>query len=107
MNDTEKTIAKKLVELAIEQGYTVSVFDGEEYPVKRSRNVEVIINALGSTDHDTLTIRKPEQLAKDVPVGSIVLIWGNDRDLISDYTDNAGTNALVARTMMEFEQGAA
>jgi hypothetical protein len=107
MNDTEKTIAKKLVEITIEQGYTISVFDGEEYVVKRSRDAEVIMNALGSTDHDTLTIRKPEQLAKDTPVGSILLIWGNHRDLISDYTDNADTNALVARTMMELEGGVA
>jgi hypothetical protein len=107
MNDTEKTIAKKLVEITIEQGYTISVFDGEEYAVRRSRDAEVIMNALGSTDHDTLTIRKPEQLAKDTPVGSILLIWGNHRDLISDYTDNADTNALVARTMMELEGGVA
>ncbi len=101
MRPIEQGIAKKLIELSLAAGYTVSVFDGEETALKRSTDADAIMAALGSTDEDTLILRKPEQLTKDTPIGSILLIWGNEHDLISDHTDNVATNELVARAMME------
>lgn len=28
-------------------------------------------------------------------IGSVLLIWGNDEDLISDWSDNEATNAII------------
>lgn len=102
MTPNESNIVHKLIDLALDANYTISVFDGEEYPVKRSTCKSTVLDALGSTECDTLVFRKPEQLARDAPVGQVLLIWGNDRELISDHSDNELTNALVARTEMEW-----
>ncbi len=101
MTPTENNIVHKLLELALEAHYTVSVYDGEAYPVKRSTCRSTVLDALGSTDSDTLVFRGADhgQL-----IGQVLLIWGNDHELISNHTDNELTNALVARTEMEREQ---
>jgi hypothetical protein len=91
MKNLEMTIARKLVRKALAAGYMVSVYDGEEYAVKRSTKFTKIVEALASTSDDVLVLRT----ADGTKVGSVWLIWGNGEDLISDYTDNEATNALV------------
>lgn len=92
MTNREESIAAQLVTLALNSGYNVSVFDGEEWALKRSQHLPTILQALASTDSDTLVFRNPavEHLAANgvnvgERVGSVTLIWGNDLDLISDY----------------------
>ena len=57
---TDTTMLKAcehLVRYAIELGSTVSVFDGEEWQVKRSRDYKDIVDAIESVDEAELTIR--------------------------------------------------
>ena len=91
----ERRTATRLVRAALAAGHTVSVHDGEEYTVKRSRNETAILEALASTEADTLVIRD----SAGERVGDLCLIWGNDPDgseLIADHTDNAATTALYS-----------
>ena len=46
----EKGIAKRVVRAAIEAGYTVSLHDGGEYTVKRSRNLSEVVGAMFTVD---------------------------------------------------------
>ena len=90
----ERRTATRLVAAALAAGYTVSVYDGEEYTVKRSRESKKILEALASTEMDTLVIRD----SAGERVGSLVLIWGNDEtgeELIADHTDNPEIEALA------------
>ena len=90
----ERGVATRLVRAAIHAGYAVSVYDGEEYTVKRSRESKKILEALASTEMDTLLIRD----SAGERVGSLVLIWGNDQtgeELIADYTDKPEIEALA------------
>jgi hypothetical protein len=87
----ELPIARRLVRDALAKGYSVSVYDGEEWALKRSSKFTEIMGALASTDCDTLRFRN----AAGEIVGSVWLIWGNLDDLISDHTDNAAINDLV------------
>lgn len=98
-NQEERELVTHLIDRALEVGLTISVFDGEEYPLKRSRDKAVILETLGSTDSDSLVLRKPDQMAKDKPIGEILLIYGNGRDVISDYTDNNDTHVLVTQAL--------
>lgn len=91
MTTIETMICNALVTKALAIGYTVSVYDGEEFALKRCADKATIIAALGSTDHDALHFRN----ADGVKVGVVALIYGNGRDLISDHSDNAAINALV------------
>jgi len=90
----ERGVATRLVRAAIHAGYTVSVYDGEEYTVKRSRKERQILAALASTEEDTLLIRD----SAGERIGALCLIWGNDPDgeeLIADYTDKPEIEALA------------
>ena len=90
----ERGVATRLVRAAIHAGYAVSVYDGEEYPVKRSRKERQILAALASTEEDWLVIRD----GTGERLGSLRLIWGNDptgEELIADYTDKPEIEALA------------
>ena len=88
----EARIARKIVKDALANGWTVSVNDGEDWVVKRSDDSRAILAALCSTDSDTLRLRD----AAGERVGDILLIWGNDDDVISDHSDNAAMTAFMA-----------
>lgn len=75
------TIACKLVKALLAEGWTISVYDSEEYTVKRSTSYKAITEALASTEGDILAVRNDGQL-----LGKIWLIWENDEDVISDYS---------------------
>ena len=84
----ERRVARKLVAHILgHDKATISVNDGEEWTVKRSRRAEEIASALCTTGEDT--IRWYDE-AGDA-VGSFLLVWGNEDDgseLIADHTDN-------------------
>lgn len=91
MDTTEKMIATALVTKALNIGYVISVYDGEEFPIKRCALKTEIIDALASTECDVLHFRDGD----GNKVGCVALIYGNGRDLISDHSDNPAINALV------------
>lgn len=80
----EAAIATKLVDTLLAKGCTISVSDGEEWTVKTSTNRDGILNALNTTDADTIRARTPN----GDKLGDFDLIWGNGCDLLSDHTAN-------------------
>jgi hypothetical protein len=88
-SETERRIVGKLVQDALAGGYSLSVWDGEEMTVVESVDPDEIYKALASTDSDTLYIHTRE---KNPP--GVVLVWGNDCCIISDY--NTSLDALLA-----------
>lgn len=89
----ERRTATRLVAAALAAGYTVSVYDGEEYTVKRSRKSKEILEALATTGEDALVIRD----SAGERLGVLSLIWGNNPsgdELISDHSDNDAMEAL-------------
>lgn len=91
VDTTELAIVYKLVDLILSNSWTISVWDGEAFPVKRSNNKKTIIEAMFSTEEDTLVLRN----SAGEKVGSIYLIYGNGEDLISDHSDNDTINHIV------------
>lgn len=90
--EMENNIAAKIVDDALALNYSISVFDGEEYPVKRSSDREEILKALNSTGIDNLKIWNSEGGC----VGIVALVWGNAGwELISDYTATPSMEALL------------
>jgi len=80
--EIENMIAGLLVERILLNCCTVSVNDGEETTLRRSCNMKEIKDALGTTEADFLIINGED----GERVGYFWLIWGNGRDLISDYS---------------------
>lgn len=78
----ELTIVRKLTTDLIAAGYLITVDDGEDEPVRGSKDVDAIMDAAFAVDEAYLRVRKP-----GMPVRSFVrLIFGNTGwDVISDY----------------------
>lgn len=80
--EEERKIATKLVKRFIDLGWSISVDDGEEITVRRSISPKTVLQALATTDSDTLIVT--DQYGRKI--GSVWLVWGNGSDLISDWT---------------------
>jgi hypothetical protein len=79
----EKGIAKRVVRAAIAAGYTVSLWDGGEYTVKRSSKLSEIVGAMFTVDEESLEIRD----AEGGLIGTVWMVYGNDGfDAINDFT---------------------
>ena len=92
---SERGVTNRLVSAALKRGYLISVYDGEDWVVRRSFTRHDILSALCTTEHDVLRLSHPDETA----IGNIWLIWGNEPDgseLIADYTDNQIISDLVA-----------
>jgi hypothetical protein len=82
----ERAIVGRCVRDALRAGYSVSVNDGEGFPIRRSRNATLIMRALFSTDEERLYIHASDTGRR---VGWVFLVYGNDGpDVIADYTCN-------------------
>jgi hypothetical protein len=89
--DIERKIYSRIVKDALAGGYEISVFDGEEYPLKRSTSYKKIMDAGFSTDQDALVFFKDGNR-----LGWVSLIYGNSGwDVISDYVANDEIEALL------------
>ena len=79
----EKGIAKRVVRAAIEAGFTVSLWDGGEWTVKRSSKLPEVMRAMFTVDEERLDIRDSEGGF----IGHVWFIYGNDGwDALGDYT---------------------
>ncbi len=83
----ERAIIRKLCEYAIKElGYSVSVFDGEEYPVRKCQDMAVIMEAVCACDEEWLVFHHHLSDRKNHMIGNVYLIYGNDGpDVIADY----------------------
>lgn len=90
-NPVEAVLAKRLLDKALKRGWRVSVYDGEEWTVKQSADRQTILDALATTEADTLLFRD----ADGQKIGRVWLIWGNGEDLISDSSDVPALNELI------------
>ena len=78
----------RLLDYAARMGWTVSVFDGEEWTVAGEKP-SAIPPHLGSTEMDVLQFRKD-----GAPVGRMVLIYGNSgEEVIADHSANDAMEA--------------
>lgn len=85
-------IYEKLIRRGLEAGYVVSIFDGQEWSVERSRNeTEILAARISVTDFTKIRFRT--MIGKFV--GDVVLIYVDNDDVIADWTDNSATDELM------------
>jgi len=96
----ESKIARKLVNAILARGLTISVYDGGETTLARSKDKRAILAAMGTTGCDTLTARNDS----GARVASFMLVYGNAEDgseLIADHS--AGDIALDIYDLLGLE----
>lgn len=92
----ERAMLITLVHEALKGGNMISVYDGEEWCVKKSTDKQAIHLGLFTTDSDNIVVRNKD----GDRLGAFWLIYGNDGyDVISDYSVNPWTEDLWARVL--------
>lgn len=82
MPKAEQTIVRKVLKAVLAAGYSVRVHDGEElHPMTKVESEAW--DALGNTDIDRLYVHDG-----DKRVGSILFVWGNGEEIVSDSSWN-------------------
>jgi hypothetical protein len=76
---------ESLVQYALDNNATVSVWDGEEWQLKRSSNYNDILEAINSVDISELRFRDKDQ---DVVIlgWALIVLDNEDYATVSDYT---------------------
>lgn len=92
----EAKVARALVgEILKHPGHSISVFDGEQFVLKRSRRAGEVLDSMGSTGLDLLIVRN-----EGLWVSSFHLVYGKAVDgseLIADHSiRDFATDTLVA-----------
>jgi hypothetical protein len=85
-NEDAVKAATRLIDGVLASGYSVNVFDSEEWTLKGSTDREEILNALGTTSDDRIEVMN----ADGERIGMFWLIYENGSDALSDwhYTDH-------------------
>ncbi|MCF3643316.1 hypothetical protein LXM94_25515 [Rhizobium sp. TRM95111] len=87
----ERRIAKAAIGGLLDAGFFLSVYDGEEFALRRSRDAKAIAAVMGATDEESLLAYRPNPATDAAPrwqrVGSVLFVYGNDGwDVIADYS---------------------
>lgn len=88
MDTYEKKIATKLIEALLEAkpDTFLAVHDSEEFTRSlATRDVSQLLADMASTDMDKLYIVTRPELVHTDYLGWVLLVWGNGRDLISNW----------------------
>lgn len=89
----ERLIVRAAVDGLLAAGYSVSVCDGDAWPVERSVEAGAVMAGLFACDTEWLRVYKAD--GPDF-IGSVLLIYGNDGyDVIADHSVSL-TDALGA-----------
>lgn len=96
----ERAIVRRAVRdilAAADGAYCVSVFDGEEWPVKSCRELDTIMADIGQCDEEMLVVRHlPVDGKIGDRLGSMFLVYGNGGwDVICDHTDSPAMHELL------------
>lgn len=87
----ERAIVRRIVLDALDLGALISVHDGEEWALRKSNDMEQIMDEIMSTDMDTLVFHSAGMV-----VGNVTLIYGNDGyDVIADHSSNPDMEELL------------
>lgn len=88
----ERVIIQEILGAADARFLSVSLWDGEEWAVKATRDFAKVKAVIGATEESLLRFRN----ADGEDVGTVQLFHGNGPDVIGDYTDAPDVHALVA-----------
>jgi hypothetical protein len=93
-NKVEARIVRAIVSDALKMGYTVSVYDGEEFAIERSSNRSAILAECAATDEDRLYFTRNGQTKA---IGVVWIIYGEGDTCMTDWTDTDEVNAILKR----------
>ena len=80
---------RSLVKYALAKEMTISVWDGEEWQVKKSTGYKAIIDAIESVDEAQLRIRDKDS---NIVAWALIIHDTGDDENVADFSDNEFMN---------------
>ena len=102
----ERKILQELVfHIIMDDEQDISIWDGEEYAIKRSTNITDILSAMSHTDSDTIVVSDSGISESDSAYrGSVYVIYGNEPEyVITDYSAHEWLTELVESITDKYE----
>jgi hypothetical protein len=93
-NKIEATIVRAIVTDALKLGYSVSVYDGEEFGIENSTDRKAILAECAATDEDRLYFTPVGQTKA---TGVVWIIYGEGDTCLTDWTDTPEMNEILRR----------
>lgn len=93
-NKIEARIVRAIVSDALKLGFSVSVYDGEEFAIERSTDRSKILAECAATDTDHLYFTPVGQTKA---TGMVWIIYGEGETCVTDWTDTPEVNAILKR----------
>jgi len=96
---------KNLVDYALAQGLVVSVYDGEEWAVRQSRDAKTICEAIESVDEASINIiRNDDPFAGAIAWAYISAYGVGPDETVIDHTDNEWMEEWWQQYKQQIEQ---
>lgn len=99
---TEEFIVANTVRNAIRAGFAIRVNDGE-WLYQPCRDLEQIMRDATATEETTLLIVSVSDPSN--VLGAIYFVYGNDIDILTDYSDNPLTESMLCSVENLAKQG--
>lgn len=100
----EKSL-RQLIAAAVKGGYAVSVFDGEEWSLTRSKDEAEIFDTATGVDEAKLNIWKSNGGGSWTKLGWMLLVYGNDEEtVVADHVDKPELGALYDASLVKMEE---
>lgn len=103
----EKSL-RQLIAAAVEAGYRVSVWDGGEWPVMRSKDEAAVFDAASGVDEAKMNFWKcsaEHPKAWGLKAGTMLLVYGNDEEtVVADHVVNPELEALYDASLVKMEE---
>jgi hypothetical protein len=88
----ERKVVRRAVRTLLAEGYAITVYNGEDYPVKQSTSERAIMDAVQQADEEWLNVWTRNSVGKLERFGTIFLVYGNSGpEVINDYSTNLET----------------
>jgi hypothetical protein len=87
LSNAERVVVNRLVTELLSHNLLITVNDGEDNVVILSQDKTKILEAMGSTGEDILVVFN-KNVTGNARLGVISLVYGNDYEVISDYTSS-------------------
>lgn len=93
---TEQRIIDAVITDALQEGYSISIFDGKEWPYKHLTDAQKIADKVGRSDETAFVLWTPE----GTRIGAIQFMHGNITDVLVDYSNNTETTNVVGNACL-------
>lgn len=98
----ERWVVRVLAETLLAKGFSLRVWEGEDWACALTTDLDVVMDNIMSTDEDELCVYKGDGENKPKRIGCVLFVYGNmANEVINNYSENLDQYMGPADEVME------